>query len=162
MNTYRYSPRAKQQDRNDAPRRAFLWQNVALPVVLIALAVALVVGIPSMGYRDETRSLIIARMQSECDTAVNSTKYLSRTASTNSNAQLALIRSSIYTMDVMNESYAALEGGRTLVDQSVFTSLYGVLDGYYNNLARGSNVTESLTTLSQQLDALHVTVLALK
>ena len=92
----------------------------------------------------------------------NHSVYGVSTASTNSNAQLALIRSSIYTMDVMNESYAALEGGRTLVDQSVFNSLYSVLDGYYNNLARGSNVTESLTTLSQQLDALHVTVLALK
>lgn len=163
MNTYRYNPRGGQREKHDAAQRGFRWQNVALPVLATALIITILVSAPGAGYRNNVKELFVARMQSECDTAINNVKYLSRTASSNSNAQLAVIRSNVYAMDVINQSYASLEGGgQYLIDPALFTSLYDVLDRYYNHLITGNNTAEQLTVLSEQLESLHTVTAALQ
>lgn len=133
----------------------FQWERLLCLVLLAALIAALCICVPSMKYREESRKLYIARMQTECDTALTYSKYLSRTASSNSNAQLAVIRSSIYSMDVVNQTYMTMEGeGSYLVSQNTFSNLYNVLDNYFNKLTTGTNTSDHQTELTQQLEAL--------
>lgn len=152
---YSISMRSGRHGLGRKRQHSFQWERLVIVALLAALAVTLFVCLPSMSYRNESRSLFISRLQTECDTAITSSKYLSRTASSNSNAQLAMIRSSIYSMDVINQTYASLEGeGKHLVEQNVFSSLYSTLDNYFSKLTTGMNTSDQLTDLSNQLEQL--------
>ncbi len=159
---YSIGMRRGQPHMAEAPRKSNRLHAVVTVALAVALAVTLWVCLPAMSYRGDARSLFISRMQTECDTALTYSKYLSRTASSNSNAQLAVIRSCVYGMDVLNQSYAGLEGeGHYLVDQALFSQIYGVLDSYFNKLTTGMNTSDQLTELSASLEALQQAVITL-
>lgn len=156
---YNISMRSSRHGIGGPRPTGFPWSMLVIVVLVAALVAVSVVAFPSMNYRTEAKKLYIERMQKECDTALQYSKYLSRTASSNSNAQLAAIRASIYSMDVLNQTYSSLEGeGHILVDQNVFSALYNVLDNYYNKLATAMNTSEQLTDLTAQLESMKVLV----
>lgn len=159
MNAYRYHPRGAQQG-GDGPRRRILWQNVLVPVLAAALVITLAIGIPAASSQNSTRELLIKKMSEECSSALNDVKYLSRTASNNTNAQLAKIRANIHAMEVMNDLNQSLNG-QYLVGPAAFSGLYTVLDAYYQQLGSGTNIIESLTNLTEQLTELQTTVAGL-
>lgn len=157
---YNISMRSSRRGIGSGPRMTgFPWSAVVIVALVAALIAVCIITVPSMSYRTEAKKLYIERMQKECDTALQYSKYLSRTASSNSNAQLASIRASIYSMDVINQTYSSLEGeGHILVDQNVFSALYNVLDNYYNKLATAMNTSDQLTDLTNQLEGLKTLV----
>lgn len=162
MNTFNYHPRNAKGVVNTVEGKKFPWQTLLIVVLALALIVSLIVSFPSADYRNNAHELFITRMQTECGTAVNAAKMLSRTISSNSNAQLALIRSSLYAMDVLNQTYASLEsGGQQPIPPATFTSLYAVIDSYYAALATGTQTTDAMAALTAQLDALQSAVMAL-
>lgn len=154
MNRFNYRPRGRNGGINTPEVRKFPWQALFILALSVALVVSLVISIPSADYRKETRDLLIGRMQSECDAAMNAAKMLSRTISSNSNAQLASVRSSLYSMDVVNQTYAALENGRYPISPNAFANLYAVIDSYYSALATGAQTTDAMASLTAQLEAL--------
>ncbi len=160
MNSYRYHPRELRQKVGDASRRRLVWQNVLVPVLAVALAISLAISIPAASSQSSTREMLVKKMSEECGSALNDVKYLSRTAASNSNAQLAKIRANIHAMEAMNELNQSLNG-QYLVSPTVFSSLYTVLDAYYNQLGSGTSIIESLTNLTQQLTELQTTVTGL-
>ena len=143
-------------------RNSNLVRTIISLVLAVALAITLVIAVPAINYRNDVKDLYIERIQKECDTAVTYSRYLSRTASSNSNAQLATIRSSIYSIDVLNQTYASLEGnGTTLVSDSLLSSIYTTIENYYNKLTTGTNTSDQQTELSNELEALQTAAAAL-
>ena len=146
-----------------ASRSSGLIRNIIIAVLAVALAATLIITLPKMNYSSDLRSLTIERIQRECDTAITYSKYLSRTASSNSNAQLAVIRSSVYSIQVLNETYASMEGtGTHLIQETVLTSILTVIDNYYTRLTTGTNTSDNQTDLSNQLDQLQALADALQ
>lgn len=140
----------------------FPLQPILIAVLALALVISLFFAVPSTDYRAGARNFLVSRMRTECESAVNASKMLSRTISSNSNSQLAYVRSGVYAMDVLNQTYAALEGdGSYPVDPTSFTNLYSVIDSYYSRLATGTQTTDPMAALTEQLDALQTTVAAL-
>ncbi len=162
MNGFRYHPRGTQGDLNRTGGNRFPLQPILIAVLALALVTSLFFAVPSTDYRAGARGFLLGRMHTECEAAVNASKMLSRTISSNSNAQLATVRSGVYAMDVLNQTYAALEGeGSYPVDPTVFTNLYAVIDSYYSRLATGNQTTDPMAALTEQLDALQALVAAL-
>ena len=140
-----------------------LIRSVITLVLAVALVVTLIISIPTINYRNDLRSICIGRIQTECDTAITYSRYLSRTASSNSNAQLAVIRSSVYTIQALNETYAGIEGnGQYLLDTSLFTTILNVIDNYYTKLTTGTSTSEQQTELSNLLTNLQTLAAALQ
>ena len=132
-------------------------------LLAIALVVTLVLTLPSTSFKNDYRSITIERIQKECDTVITYSRYLSRTASSNSNAQLAVIRSSVYTVQVLNETYASLQGGGAyLLDTALTDDIFTTLDSYYSRLTTGTNTSDQQTVLSTQLEALQTAAAELK
>ncbi|MDO5143381.1 MAG: hypothetical protein Q4E72_02055 [bacterium] len=163
MSRYQYQMRsARRVQRGGEPKRAMPRLSGLLCIALvIALGVTLSICLPGLNYRDEVRDQFIANLQTECDTAMTNARYLSRNASSGSNEQLAVIRSSIRTMEVINDTYSKLENGTMLVDQTLFNNLYTVIQNYFNRLNTGMNTADYLTDMTLQLESLQQLVVAL-
>ncbi len=162
MNGFRYHPRGTQGEMGRTGSSRFPLQPILIAVLALALVTSLFFAVPSTDYRAGARSFLISRMRTECEAAVNASKMLSRTISSNSNAQLAYVRSGVYAMDVLNQTYAALEGeGSYPIEPTTFTNLYAVIDSYYSRLATGTQTTDPMAALTEQLDALQTLVAAL-
>lgn len=150
---------------SDSTRRlAVRVKNVLLILLALALIVSLIMGIPSLRYRSDAKEYIISRMEVECGDARYYLSKLSNTGGSSTYAQLARIRSEIYAMQVLNQTYAAMEGSgsKTLVDDAIFSNLFSLVETYYNQLITSSTNTSSvltdmgttLTELQTALDAL--------
>lgn len=161
--SYRRSLGRSSHSMVDGSRSKGLLHTSLTLALAIALVVALVVNAPNASFRNDYRSLTIERMQKEIDTAVQYSRYLSRTASSNSNAQLAVVRSSIYSVQVLNETFAALSGGGNyLLDPTLTANVISTLESYYNRLTTGNNTSDNQTELSNQLDILQQAAIQIK
>lgn len=162
MRRYQYPIRRDgRMPRGEGRGKQGIWILISL-VLVIALAVTLFVTMPHMNASQGSHDYYVARMRTECEAAVSTVKYLSRTNSSNSYAQLATIRSSVYAADVLNQTSHAVEDGDYPVDTAIFTQVYATIDAYYNALTTGKSTTDALTTLTQQLDTLHAYAFAAK
>lgn len=126
--------------------------------IVILLLVAVVAGLcvysfPRISSGNELRTLYIQKMQSECDEAIRQTNVLSRNAGADTAANLARIRSNVYSIEQINTLSASLPGEtKTLIDGSVLVSLRSDIDTFLSVLATGMDTGEYVTNLQTTLD----------
>lgn len=157
---YRYSPN-RMRGATGAPKLKERVKSVVLLLLLIALVLLAVFGVPAMRFRAEAKELFIARIQLECGNALSLTNSLSRTAGANSSVTLGRIRSCVYAMETINSLNVGLNGASGwIIQEDWFTSLYSMIDSYSSQLLTGMSTSEqqtalysALQTLSEQLEA---------
>ena len=151
MNRYGTGSRMVVGPTGRSNRRAL--QLIAL-ILAAAVIVLLIVGIPALRYQGESRSYAVSRMRTECESALREVNTLSRTSASSSAAILSRIRSEVYAMSVLNQAQQAL-GGSPLVEESLFTDLFGTIERYFSTLMlSGTNTANLQTEMAQQLTAL--------
>ena len=143
--------------------RNVMKERIRTGVILVLLAAVIVLSVfggRAMSYQAEAHTTFVHRMQTECNSALNLSGSLSRTAGSSSSAILGRIRSHVYAMDAINQLNASMEGGY-LVNNDLFTSLYAMLDDYSDKLITGmvtgelqTNLTAALTSLQEQTNQL--------
>ncbi|MDD3410531.1 MAG: hypothetical protein PHY12_06945, partial [Eubacteriales bacterium] len=92
-----------------------------------------------------------AKLRSEIRQAVTQTNTLSRLGATTTSNVLGKIRQYIHGIEVINDLNVSMYGemvGR-LYDQSVFDSIYTVIDTYDAKLSSGQKVSDTLAELTQ-------------
>lgn len=132
-------------------------RNALILVLLAAVILLAIFGGRAISIETETRSTFVHRMQTECNDAVSLVTALSRTAGASSSATLGKIRSHVYAMDTINQLNVGL-GGDYLIGNDTFTSLYAIIDDYFNRLITGVVTGDSQTALANALTSLQQTV----
>ena len=124
-------------------------KNIIILLLAAALVALLVISLPLMRNRDNSRSLYIQQIQRECKDAYNDTSTLSRTAGADSAAILSRVRSNIHTIRTIN-SLSAAEGRGLLEDERLMT-LQNTVDRYLAFLTTGMDTGEYTTSLQTSL-----------
>ena len=132
-------------------------RNALILLLLVAVVLLAIFGGRAISFETETRSTFVRRMQTECNNAVSLVTALSRTAGASSSATLSKIRSHVYAMDTINQLNVGL-GGDYIVSNDTFTSLYAIIDDYFNRLITGVVTGDSQTSLANALTTLQQTV----
>ena len=127
-------------------------RNILLLLLLAGLITLAVFSIPAMTYRSSERALVIARMNQECREASKRTETLSRTGGSDSEQNLAQIRSNIYAIRTLNEIYSSDEG--SLIRGKDIEDLLNSVDGYLRYLTTGMDTGEYQTNLQNSLATL--------
>ena len=135
-------------------------RNILILLLLAALAVLLVISLPLIRNREETRALYIQKIQAECDEAARQTSTLSRNAGADSAANLAKIRCNIYAIRTMN-TLSASTGKQLLEDERLLT-LQNTVDRYLSFLTTGMDTGEYTTSLQTALAELQEIVAGLQ
>ena len=151
---YRYDLRALKGEDPVRARFRNTVKNTAILVLVIALIVGAVFAVPAFRYRSETADTYLQRVRSECSTAISLTNTLSRTAGSGTNSTLALVRSHIYAMEVISTLNNGMGGGY-IIQPSVFSSLYSILDEYSSRMTTGTNTADQVTALQNSLQAVY-------
>ena len=143
--------------------RNVMKESIRTGVILVLLAAVIVLSVfggRAMSYQAEAHTTFVHRMQTECNSALNLSGSLSRTAGSSSSAILGRIRSHVYAMDAINQLNAGMEG-KYLVNNDLFTSLYAMLYDYSDKLITGmvtgevqTNLTAALAGLQEQTSQL--------
>ena len=132
-------------------------RNALILLLLVAVVLLAIFGGRAISFETETRSTFVRRMQTECNNAVSLVTALSRTAGASSSATLSKIRSHVYAMDTINQLNVGL-GGDYIVSNDTFTSLYAIIDDYFNRLITGVVTGDSQTSLANALTTLQQTI----
>ncbi len=155
---YRYSGGSRYR----SVMRSHRWQPVVV-IVLIVIAVVIVLKLVGVGSLDEGNyeRQRNARLRSEAQNAVTQVNTLSRLGATSTSNTLGKIRQYVHGLEVLNELNISMYGevGR-LFQQSVFDTVYTIIDQYDLNLSTGSKVNESLNSLSEAVSQLYSLTLA--
>ena len=134
----------------------------ALILLLVAAVIGLAVtGVPAILARQDERTLILQRMQGECDEAVRQTTSLSRNAGADSSAILARIRSNLYAIRSLN-ALSESSGYGAPVSEDTLMTLQNLVDRYLTYLTTGMDTGEYQTNLQNTLDALQLQINALE
>jgi len=158
----RYSSRRSRVSVGDPGRSRGRWQGAVALLLLIVLIVTVVMALPAMRYQREAHAFFAERMLNECNDAKTRTSSLSRTGGT-SQASLALIRSKVYAMQLLNQADASLAGTSPMIPESTFTGLMTTVENYISRTTLGAADTGDLQTeLSTELDALEAQLSALQ
>ena len=136
-------------------------RDLLILVLAGLLIAALALGVPAMMKQNDTRTLYIQRMQSECDDAIRLTSTLSRNAGADSASILARIRSNLYAIRMISSLNTA-EGGGVLVDDERIMTLTNTVDRYLTYLTTGMDTGEYQTGLQTSLEELQETPNALQ
>lgn len=128
-----------------------------LVILLVLLAAFLIfklsgVGGISEGNFEAQRN---TRLRSEVQHAVSSVNSLSRLGASSTSAMLGRIRQYVHGVEVLNDLNVGMYGeiGR-LYQQSVFDSIYAIIEEYDARLASGQKVNDTLTSLSEAVTQL--------
>ncbi len=150
MNRYNMRRRGTNRIYVDKRGRGSRIQTAVILVLLAALIVLAVYALPALRIRQQEEELIRSRMLAECDLAVTRVQRLSRTAGSNSTSMVAEIRSYIYAMDTLNEIHANLTGER-LLDGTLFTNMYALIESYSAQLLTGSDTGANQTAIADAI-----------
>ena len=123
-------------------RKRDLVKNLVILLLCAAVAALCIIGLPAVRKGQETRSLYIQRMRSECDEAVRLTSTLSRNAAASSAATLANIRSNLTAIRTVN-NLSIGQGNGELVPGSTLEVLMDTIDQYLDFLTTGMDTGES-------------------
>ena len=130
-------------------------KDLIILLLVVALVVLCVVGIPAMQNRSANHELYVQRARSECEEAVRLTNTLSRNAGADSASLLSRIRSCVYSMQVINILSINQDGtAGTLVDPMTVSSILNTIDQYLNILITGMATGEQQTALLNSLESL--------
>lgn len=127
-------------------------------IIVLVLAVAFLifklsgVGGLNEGNFEAQRN---ARLRSEVQHAVSSVNSLSRLGASSTSSMLGRIRAYVHGVEVINDLNVSMYGevGR-IYQQSVFDSIYTIIEEYDAKLASGQSVNSSLTSLSEAITQL--------
>ena len=152
------------KSRESAQTGAGLMRDRVRTVLILGLLAALIAmgvyGGQAIRYRMESRSLLIATMQTESNEAVSLANSLSRTAGGNSAATLGRIRANVHAMENANRMRANLDG-RPFLPEETFSDIYTILENYSTRLLTGMNTGDLQGELQTALEALQVLALGL-
>ncbi len=156
---YRYSSRS----RFNAIMRSNRYQPILVILAIIVAAFILlkligVGGLNEANFENQRN----AKLRSEIQHAVSQTNTLSRLGATTTSNVLGKIRQYVHGIEIINDLNVSMFGevGR-LYQQSVFDNIYTVIDAYDAKLSSGQKVSDSLTSLTQSIEALSVQTNAL-
>ena len=150
---YRYSGNSRYR----SVMRSHRYQPIlAIIIVIIAVVVVLkLVGVGSLdeGNYERQRN---ARLSSEVKGAVAQVNALSRLGATSTSNTLGKIRQYVHGAEVINDLNIRMYGevGR-LFQQSLFDTIYAIIDQYDTNLSTGQKVNESLNSLNEAVTELN-------
>jgi len=156
---YRYSNNSRYRN----VMRSHRYQPILILIIIIIAVVVILkmVGVGSLdeGNYERQRN---ARLRSEMQNAVTHVNTLSRLGATTTSNSLGKIRQYVHGVEVLNELNISMYGevGR-LYQQTVFDTIYNTIDLYDSNLSTGSKVNETLTSLTEAVDALNTLTLVI-
>ena len=151
---YRYTLQQTKSEDPARQRRRHLVKNVIIIVLLAVIIAGAFYTLPAVNYRNEAAVTYRQRITSECASALSLANTLSRTAGASSWSTLAAIRSRIYAMETLNELHSGMGDGM-IIQTSWFTTLYGILDDYTNKLTTGTNTSDQVSNLQNNLQILN-------
>ena len=156
---YRYSNRS----RFNAIMRSNRYQPILVILAIIVAAFILlkligVGGLNEANFENQRN----AKLRSEIQHAVSQTNTLSRLGATTTSNVLGKIRQYVHGIEIINDLNVSMFGevGR-LYQQTVFDNIYTVIDAYDAKLSSGQKVSDSLTALTESIDALSAQTIAL-
>ena len=123
-------------------------KNIVILLLAAGLTAMLVISLPMMKNRDESRTLYILQMQRECKEAVDQTTTLSRTGGASSAADLSKIRCNIHAIRIIN-SLSSAAGSKLLENENNLVTLLNLVDRYQQGLLEGGTNTSEFTTSLQ-------------
>jgi len=132
-------------------------RNILIFLLLAALIALLVISLPLIRSRDNTRASYIQQIQKECRDAISDASTLSRTAGADSAANLSRIRSNIHSIRVVNNLSGA-DGNRVMLDDNQLMTIQNMVDRYLAYLTTGMDTGEYTTSLQTALSELLETV----
>ena len=121
-------------------------KNIVIAVLLIAVAALLVISVPLIRNRDNSRALYIQQMQRECKEAYTDASTLSRTAGADSAAILSRVRSNIHAIRIVN-SLSGSGGNRAPVEDERLLTMQNMIDRHLQYLTTGMDTGEYVTSL---------------
>ena len=136
-------------------------KNILIFLLIIAIAVLLVIGLPMVKSRENNRALYIQTIQRECKEAYAETSTLSRTAGADSAAILSRVRSNIHTIRIVNNLSGA-DGNRQLLDDERMLTMQNMVDRHLQFLTTGMDTGEYTTSLQTSLAELQDIVAGLE
>ena len=123
-----------------------------LVIVLVLVAAFLVfkmagVGGINAGSFEAQRN---SALRSEVQMAVSSVNSLSRLGASTSGGMLGRVRQYVHGVEIVNELNVGMygEAGR-IYSQSVFDSIYSIIEEYELRLSSGQKVSDTLTALNE-------------
>ncbi|MCI5955903.1 MAG: hypothetical protein MRZ54_02845 [Clostridiales bacterium] len=126
-------------------------------IVLVLLAAFLIFKLAGVGGINEGNfeTQRNTRLRSEVQHAITSVNSLSRLGASSTSAMLGRIRQYVHGVEVINDLNVGMYGeiGR-LYAQSVFDSIYSIIEEYDAKLASGQKVNDSLAALSEAIEQL--------
>ena len=137
-------------------------KNILILLLAAGLAAVLIISLPALKQRQETRALFVRRIQTECDEAVKQTTALSRNAGADSAALLAKIRSNLYAIRALNSMSTAAGGAPLLTDDQQVVTIQNMVDRYLSFLTTGMDTGEYQTNLQTALTELQIKVNSLE
>ena len=125
-------------------------KNILILLLLAAVAALLVISVPLIRNRDNSRTLYIQQMQRECKEAYTDASTLSRTAGADSAAILSRVRSNIHAIRIVN-SLSGSGGNRAPVEDERLLTMQNMVDRYLSFLTTGMDTGEYTTSLQNSL-----------
>lgn len=149
---YRYS----NQSRFNSVMRSNRYRPILVIVIVIVAAFLLlklvgVGGLSEANFENQRN----AKLRSEIQHAVSQTNTLSRLGATTTSNVLGKIRQYVHGIEIINDLNVSMFGevGR-LYSQSIFDTIYTVIDAYDAKLSSGQKVSDSLSALTDAIDVL--------
>ena len=129
--------------------------SVVIFDLVIALAGVTFSYIRISGVSRTTNDALMARATSEANEAQSAVYRLTQSSGTNTMTLLANVRSHIYALQCLNTLASNIYGaGTIIVDNSMLTDCITTLDAAEQRLQAGSVLTESMTELRDEVDAI--------
>ena len=150
---YRYS----RQSRFNSIMRSNRYRPILVILVIVAAAFLLLKMVGVGGLNEANfESQRNAKLRSEIQHAVSQTNTLSRLGATTTSNVLGKIRQYVHGIEIINDLNISMFGevGR-LYEQSVFDSIYTIIDAYDAKLSSGQKVSDTLTSLTTSIESLN-------
>ena len=127
-------------------------------IVLILLAAFLIFKVSGVGGINESNfeAQRNSELRSEMQGAMSSVNSLSRLGSSSTSGMLGKVRQYVHGVEVINDLNTGMYGeiGR-LYPQSMFDSIYTIIEEYEARLSSGQKVSDSLMALGEAVNALN-------
>ena len=128
-----------------------------LLILLVLLAAFLIFKSVGVGGIDQTNFEVVRskELTEEVGFALSSVNSLSRLGASSSSAMLGRVRQYVHGVEVINELNIGVYGdvGR-LYPQSMFDSIYSIIEQYEARLSSGQKVNDTLTELNEAVTEL--------
>ncbi len=154
---YRYS----QQMRSNMGGQRIRQQVGKVFSILLVLAVVVlgILGGNAMRFEAKEQALFREHMRFETSQAINQVNNLSRTGGSTTTNLLGKLRQHVYAVQTLQQVHVGLRGNsQQVVDNSLFDTIYNVIDAFDLRLQTGQQTKEPQTQLLTLLTELNTKV----